>query len=284
MARMMHSGGMRLTCLTLTLVSLTFLACTPSESGTEASAESTGTSGGTDTGSTAGPTDPTTGDAPSTGSGSNSESAETTQPSSGSDTGTDAGTEPDTDPSTDPSTTGLGDGCASLVQGECEADPDCVAVVGQPEDFAGCMPGKQYLGCIESASCDQAETTVCKDGSDEVYKIPNGCIPEGFSMCDGTGKPCEGGGVVCEGLGEDACKAEECAAILGAPHIMKDGGICADYVNQEFLACVGNDVACPPVVQILCPAGQMEPVWDVPSGCIPDGFETCAADLVPECK
>lgn len=42
--------------------------------------------------------------------------------------------------------------CDARMQAECEADPDYMAVVGTQEEFEGCTPGKQFLGCIASTT------------------------------------------------------------------------------------------------------------------------------------
>lgn len=276
---------MRLSFLTLTITSLTLLACKPDGGDTGETTGSTG-SGDTDTASS-GATEPTTGGGSSGESGSASVvSAETGDPSgdpssSGPGTATgDTSGGPDTDPGT--GETGLADGCDALGPDQCADDPDCMPVIGQPEDFEGCMPGQQFLGCIDNIGCDDVLLTVCKDGTKESYRLPNGCFPPGFTPCDGLGTQC-GGAAQCELLDEDACKAEGCTPVTGAPHIVKNGGMCADFDNLEFLGCLGPDVACPPFVPTLCPVGKKEPTWDVPSGCIPAGFEECGM-MLPECK
>lgn len=273
---------MRLSLLTLTITSLTLLACKPDGGDTGESAGSTG-GGDTDTASSGATdsTDPTTGGESSSATGSASvasiDTGDPSDPSSSDpsddtgDTGTDSATEE----------TGLADGCDALGPEQCKEDPACMPVIGQSEDFPGCMPGPQFLGCIDAIGCDDVLLTVCKDGTKESYRLPSGCFPPGFTPCDGLGKQC-GGEAQCELLGEDACKAQGCTPITGAPHIVKDGGMCADWNNLEFIGCLGPDVACPPFVPTLCPIGMKEPAWDVPSGCIPAGLEECGV-LLPEC-
>lgn len=270
---------MRYAFLTLSITSLTLFACKPDGSDTGESAGSTG-GGDTDTASS-GATDPTTGAESASETGSASVASVDTGDPSSSDPGTDTGDTggPGTDPGTEE--TGLADGCDSLGPEQCKEDPACMPVIGQPEDFLGCMPGQQFLGCIDNIGCDDVLLTVCKDGTKESYRLPSGCFPPGFTPCDGLGSTC-GGEAQCEVLDEDACKAQGCTPITGAPHIVKNGGMCADFDNLEFLGCLGPDIACPPFVPTLCPVGKKEPAWDVPSGCTPVGFEECGM-LLPEC-
>jgi hypothetical protein len=275
---------MRLSLLTLTITSLTLLACKPDGGDTGESAGSTG--GDTDTASSGATdsTDPTTGGESSSATGSASvASIDTGDPSdpSSSDPSDDTGDTGDTGTDSATEETGLADGCDALGPEQCKEDPACMPVIGQSEDFPGCMPGPQFLGCIDAIGCDDVLLTVCKDGTKESYRLPSGCFPPGFTPCDGLGKQC-GGEAQCELLGEDACKAQGCTPITGAPHIVKDGGMCADWNNLEFIGCLGPDVACPPFVPTLCPIGMKEPAWDVPSGCIPAGLEECGV-LLPEC-
>jgi hypothetical protein len=172
--------------------------------------------------------------------------------------------------------------CEAASLDECEANPACMTVFGEPEEFEGCTPGPQYLGCLPQLPCDTALLTVCDDETNEPFRLSNGCFPPGFSPCEGTGVPC-GGADTCEGLDEQGCASAGCTSIFGAPHVVQDDIMCADYDALEFLGCLPADTACPPSVPVLCPAGQDEPAWDVPSGCLLPGFDLCDEQLVPAC-
>lgn len=93
----------------------------------------------------------------------------------------------------------------------------------------------------------------------------------------------ESGAMDCEGLGEAECMATPgCKAIRGQPHGFGGGGVC---VKDEFvfLACAVDSGACPPFIPTVCPVGETEPKFDVPSGCIPPGFEECEGGGMPPC-
>lgn len=277
---------MRRSNLGLTIPCLFLLACKPGP-GSEGTAGSEGSTGSTGDGVSTGgtdPSDPTTGSSSGetgteTGGGVSNSGTTTNDPSMATSVG------PTGDPDTGPATTGLGDGCDAFSnEKECAGDPDCMAVVGEAQDFAGCSAGPQFLACIDAMPCDAVLVTVCRDGTEESYQLPNGCVPPGFTPCDGPGQACGGGGGVCADLPtNEACKLAGCAPILGAKHTVIDGGICADFNNMEYLGCFDPEVPCPPFVPTVCPKGEKEPAWDVPSGCIPAGFEICG-ELAPECK
>ena len=182
-------------------------------------------------------------------------------------------------------TTGPGDGCEALLQqAQCEQDPDCMAVVGEAFDFVGCMPGQTFIACMPAMACDAVLTDICQDApGQEVYRIPNGCIPPGFFGCGPGDLPMCGNFTECEQLPAQGCLANpECTAIMGAPHVEVNGETCVDFGAQEFLACAQGDLACPPVISTVCPEGQPGMVFDTPSGCIPAGFMSCDM-FAPEC-
>jgi hypothetical protein len=164
--------------------------------------------------------------------------------------------------------------CEGLDEAGCAATPTCRAVHGSAFDFEGCATGPQFLGCISDLMpCDLALTTVCREGTDEVYLNTDGCMPDGFAPCQTELALCGS----CEALSEEECLAEpqECQGLYGAPHVEQQGAECVDFKQQVFLACAANGGACPPFVPTVCPKGETAPQFDVPSGCIPFGFETC---------
>mgnify|MGYP000653278655 CR=1 FL=1 len=281
---------MRCNFFILSLTSIALFACKPEAGDTTGDTAETGNSAA-DTGSSAGPSEPTTGNMSVSETGG---SASAATGESGGEPNTDPGSslsESSSDPTSatgetggsSPSETGLADGCEALDAATCKQDPDCMAQSGLVLEFEGCTPGQQFLACMDNIGCDDVLVTVCKDGTDEVYQLPNGCVPPGFTPCDAAKEPCGGGGLKCAQFGEADCKAMGCTPISGAPHVVQDGGMCADAMNPEFIGCLEPDAACPPVVATVCPEGQKMPSWDVPSGCIPAGFEACGMNL-PECK
>lgn len=171
--------------------------------------------------------------------------------------------------------------CQILGEGECEF-AQCQALYGVAHDFPGCSEGQVFLGCTDPQDCDQAETTFCKDGTDEAYKRPDGCQPPGFSPCEAPTFAFCG---QCEALDEAECLADpdECQPIYGAPHVEIDGAMCVDYDAMKFLLCIANGGACPPFVPTLCPIGAPDEAYDVPSGCLLPGFEECDGAGTPEC-
>lgn len=234
--------------------------------GVSETGETTGEAGGTDSDSSGGQSSSdgpqTTQSATATGSPDTSESATATE-----------------GPIT---TTGpLPGECEGLDEAACEAVPECRPQRGSAFAFAECPVGSQFLGCIPfDQTCDQALTTVCRDGTDEVYLNTDGCIPAGFSACE-TALPLCG---ECEGLTEVECLAEPegCQGVYGSPHIEVEGMECVDFAQKVFLACAANGGVCPPFVPTVCPEGDPDTKFDVPSGCIPFGFEVCEGGA-PEC-
>jgi hypothetical protein len=174
--------------------------------------------------------------------------------------------------------------CEDLTVDECESLPECMPAFGAAEEFPGCLPGLQYLGCLPQMACDSVILTVCEEITGNAFRLTDGCIPEGFAPCEGAGSQC-GSGQACEDLGEQACADAGCTQVFGAPHVDQEGTICADYDAQEFLGCLPPDTTCPPFIPVVCPAGMDAPAWDVPSGCanLPN-FDQCEDQVVPACE
>lgn len=230
--------------------------------------------------------DDTDGDGDTTTPGDEETSKGTT--SQGPDTTTDAPDlttgEPGTTTEEENTTSTTPVDCDGLDVGTCEALPECMPVYGSAEEFPGCLPGQEFLGCLPQMPCDSVILTVCMEGSDFAYRLTDGCIPDGFVPCEGDGSQC-GSGQACEDLGEQACLDAGCTQIFGAPHVDQEGTLCADYDAQEFLGCLPPDTNCPPSIPVVCVAGFDEPAWDVPSGCsnIPN-FDECEDQVVPACE
>jgi hypothetical protein len=72
-------------------------------------------------------------------------------------------------------------------QDDCEADPACQSVNGQPLQTNGpdspCLDPAEYLGCIPMMICDDALTWFCIGGNEKPVLVNNGCGPEGAEMC-----------------------------------------------------------------------------------------------------
>jgi hypothetical protein len=73
-------------------------------------------------------------------------------------------------------------------QVDCEADPACQPVMGQPVQLGGlgsgvCLLPAEFIGCIDMMGCLEAETWFCVGDDHEPYKVNNGCGPEGAQMC-----------------------------------------------------------------------------------------------------
>lgn len=166
--------------------------------------------------------------------------------------------------------------CAALTESECGAQAGCAPAFGVALEFPGCPEGQVYLGCDAALPCDTVLTTVCRDGSDEAYKLPNSCVPPGFSACQNLLSVC---GTPCVDLDQESCEATAvCRAIFGNPHVDDgEGGTCVDDEDSVYLACDLFTGACPPVVHTVCPMGQPNVHFDVPSGCFPPFFLSCPA-------
>ncbi|WAS96498.1 hypothetical protein [Nannocystis punicea] len=171
--------------------------------------------------------------------------------------------------------------CDGLDEATCEAVDFCMRHYGVAFEFPGCSQGLVFLGCTDPQDCTDDEIILCKDGTDEVYKVESGCDPTGYSECEPpTIAFCDS----CESLTEAECLDEpsECQPLYGAPHVEVDGEVCADYQDQDFLRCVANGGACPPFIPVICEDGSPEQAWDSPSGCVPAGFSECG-EVVPSC-
>ncbi len=162
--------------------------------------------------------------------------------------------------------------CEGLDEAACGATPGCWVLHGEAYAFEGCPALPQYLGCKVDTGCSEDEISVCRDGTDEVYWRPDGCIPPGFSQCETPLARCGS----CEALDEVTCQddGDLCAPLYGAPHVLQDGEMCVDFEKGVFLACAPSE-PCEPWVPTVCPIGDPEPRFDVTSGCIPFGFEVC---------
>ena len=246
-----HAPDMRLTSLALALTAL--LACGPTEPNTTDESTSAST---TDTPNTSG-------DAPTTG-----------------DTPTTTGDTPVITTTTDPgSTTAASDDCETL--GEAACTGACMPVLGHSYEFEGCSAAPVFLGCLPLTGCDDAPTDVCDVDDGTAFRLPNGCIPPGFRACAPGGLLC-GAGDDCEALGEAQCAAAGCTPISGAPHVMMGDAVCVDFEQPVFLGCLEGGIACPPSVPTVCPEGQPDMAFDVPSGCLPPGHIFCDAPA-PAC-
>lgn len=214
-------------------------------------------------------TDGMSSDGPETGTSGEPVTGGTTGTSGEPETGGNTGT------SGEPATTGVQPGmCEGLDEATCKATPACREVLASAFDFEGCSAEPTFIGCIPAdMACDLAITTVCREGTDEVYLNNDGCLPPGFSVCETDLALCGS----CETLDEAECLAQmaECRGLFGAPHVEGGGKVCVDFAQQVFLACAAKEGACPPFVPTVCPNGDPDTKFDVPSGCIPFGFESC---------
>ncbi len=179
-----------------------------------------------------------------------------------------------------PITGGPGE-CEGLDEAACAADPGCSTLHGEAYAFEGCPTLPQYLGCMVGNGCSEDEISVCRDGTDEVYWRPDGCVPAGFTEC----------GIIplarcgsCEALDEAECQdnVDMCQTLYGSPHVVQDGEACVDFEKGVFLACASIE-PCEPSVPTVCPIGDLEPRFDVTSGCMPFGFELCEGGA-PQCQ
>lgn len=264
----MHSRPVLLAALTL--------ACNP-KPGSDDSGSASDSSDSAGTGS--GASDTSSGQPTGTGTGTESGSSEATTTTTGA-------------PTTGVTSTGLESGatdppeaCAEPAsEDECAAAPGCQSVIGLSQQFRGCVEGPQFLACIDATPCDAVLTTVCRDGTDEVYQLTDGCVPPGFTACEGPGESCSVP-VDCESIATAGeCTVKQCGVVFGAPHITVDGQVCASYgADEQFLGCRDADAVCVDDVVILCPVGQQMPSWDSASGCVAPGFEVCDAPSVPPC-
>ena len=122
-----------------------------------------------------------------------SDSAETgSGTASGTDTDTDTEGEEETGEETDTAEetdTEAESPCFDLeTQDECDADPACQSVIGQPLKQNGpdapCLDEQEFVGCIEAQGCDDAPTWFCVGGNGKPILVNDGCGPEDGEMCE----------------------------------------------------------------------------------------------------
>ena len=165
-------------------------------------------------------------------------------------------------------------GCAELTNfSDCLHADRCMSVFGTPfKPAGGCEGSSEFLACLSLQGCDDFQVTVCRDGTDEKFQLPHGCVPPGFTPCDA--------GVVhlcgdCDGFAEADCTDENaCHPEFGSPLVEKDGEACFDLENQQYLGCLGSTV-CNDASIIVCLDGQPEQPFRVPSDCGLGGTGPC---------
>ncbi len=88
------------------------------------------------------------------------------------------------------------DDCAGLDEASCAEFEGCQPVHGNPhvtENGMACVDvdTSGYLGCrTDGGACPPFIPTVCGDGKpEEPFDVPSGCIPPGWSECEGAGTP-----------------------------------------------------------------------------------------------
>jgi hypothetical protein len=84
----------------------------------------------------------------------------------------------------------------------------------------------------------------------------------------------------------DACEETPgCAAIYGTALIDDGaGGLCAPADGREVLACTDAGQTCPAVELVGAPPGAADACHQIPAGCMPDGWSTCAdIEVVETC-
>jgi hypothetical protein len=73
-------------------------------------------------------------------------------------------------------------------QDDCEADPACMPLMGQPLQENGpdapCLQPSEYAGCVAMAGCGDALTWFCSGGGGKPVLMSSTCGPEGAEMCD----------------------------------------------------------------------------------------------------
>lgn len=102
--------------------------------------------------------------------------------------------------------------------------------------------------------------------------------------------PCDHGELelcpACEGLNEAACAAAlDCLPYFGAPHVVQDGAVCADFVHEQYLECLGpGGVICNTAPDVVCPIGQPALKFTVLENCSLDGFMGGCGPEIEECR
>jgi len=170
---------------------------------------------------------------------------------------------------------------AALLLAGCEF-PSKVGDLETPGESSGEETGRQPATTTTSSGSSGVDGSTTSTGSGAVdgstTSTSSGAVDEST-----TSTSASEGGADCEGLAEVDCEGTPgCKPIRGNPHTLGGGGTC---VADEFvfLACAVDSGACPPFIPTVCPVGETEPRFDVPSGCIPPGFETCEGAGSPPC-
>lgn len=252
---------LRAALLTLT-TALALSACElPTKIGDLKGDESTGA----DTGTTAEP-EQTTGDDPDDVTGKPEQTTVTPDETTGA---------PD-------ETTGTPAACESLDATECAAQAGCMPANGVIYEDGACNVEPEFLGCLPEMPCDAVILTICRDGTDEVYQLFDGCVPAGFTPCEVDLEPCPD---ACAGLIEvDCAEIPECLPIYGSPHITENGMACVDTEIAAYLGCQTDNGACPPFIPTICAPDAPDQPFDSNSGCIPPGWTECDGAGTPPCN
>jgi len=83
---------------------------------------------------------------------------------------------------------------------------------------------------------------------------------------------------------ETCLEDEACTYLSGFP-LQDDGngGSCVDWsIEAEPQGCIAIETACPPSIEFAAPAADSGDCWAFTSGCIPEGWVSCAfADECP---
>lgn len=221
--------------------------------------------------------------APPTSSGGVGETAPTTSSGGVGETEATTGSEDVETTSSDEGDSGALD-CADLAEAECVARAGCAPSFGVALEFPGCPEGQLYLGCDAERRCEPVQTTVCRDGSEQAYELPNTCVPPGFSACLNLLSIC---GTPCVDLDQESCEASAvCLAIFGHPHVDDgEGGTCVDDEDSVFLGCSLFPGFCGIPMPTVCVGGDPSKSFDVPSGCWPPFYGSCPTQAgKPACQ
>jgi hypothetical protein len=91
--------------------------------------------------------------------------------------------------------------------------------------------------------------------------------------------------VVCSELSGDACAMHrECETIMGRTLNQRVDGPCVDFARQpESIGCMVAELECGEEITLGATPEDPERCTWFPSTCLPRGWSTCKARLVPEC-
>lgn len=147
--------------------------------------------------------------------------------------------------------------CVGLNEDSCQAEPDCIVVVGNSLD-----DNVHYLGCTGEGDCGEARRPLERVSDGECFLLEGGCLPVGYEVAD-TESVCARAfetPIGCAGRQIDTCVASDgCSPVFG--EVVDDG-----CFREAYAGCMDARNCSNLVLHFEGPSGGC---WRFPSLCVP---------------